>query len=129
MEKSRLALPIALSGPCFAGLPVIGYRGSVARAPGALWLNEHARPEDIVLTADSVSSALNAIRAGLGIAVLPCFAVHGDAKLVRLAPAVVTRGEIFLVIPPDHRETLRVRLVMDAVQALFARERVVLEGA
>ena len=45
-----------------------------------------------------------------------------------LAPAGVAGGEAFLVIPPDHRETLRVRLVMDAVQALFARERVVLEG-
>ena len=38
-------------------------------------------------------------------------------------------GEAFLVIPPDHRETVRVRLVMDAVTALFERERKVLEGA
>ena len=82
-----------------------------------------------MLRADSVSSALNAARAGLGVAVLPCFAVHGDAKVVRLSPAIVARGEIFLVIPPDHRETVRVRLVMEAVQALFARERAVLEGA
>ena len=37
--------------------------------------------------------------------------------------------QVFLVIPPDHRETVRVRLVMDAVQALFARERAVLEGS
>lgn len=129
VERSRLPLPIALSGCSLGGLPVIGYRGSVARAPGAIWLDEHSSPADIVLTADSVSSALNAVRAGLGIAVLPCFAVHGDAKLVRLAPAVVARSEVFLVIPPDHRETVRVRLVMDAVQALFVRERAVLEGA
>jgi DNA-binding transcriptional LysR family regulator len=128
VERSRLALPIALSDRSLGRLPVIGYRGSVARAPGALWLNEHSSPEDIVLTADSVSSALNAARAGLGIAVLPCFAAHGDAKLVRLAPAVVARSEAFLVIPPDHRETVRVRLVMDAVQELFTRERSVLEG-
>jgi len=31
--------------------------------------------------------------------------------------------------PPDHRETVRVRLVTDAVQAHFVRERAVLEGA
>jgi hypothetical protein len=33
-----------------------------------------------------------------------------------------------VVIPPDHRETVRVRLVMDAVTALFERERRMLEG-
>ena len=129
VEKSQPALPADLAGRALAGQPVIGFRGSVTRAPGATWLSEHSNPEDVVLTADSVSSAMNAARAGLGIAVLPCFAVHGDTKLVRLAPTVVARGEAFLVIPPDHRETLRVRLVMDAVQALFARERVVLEGS
>ncbi len=129
VESRRVALPIALSACSLAGLPVIAYRGSVARAPGAVWLNEHSSPADVVLTADSVSSALNAVRAGLGIGVLPCFAVHGDAKLVRLAPAVVAHSEAFLVIPPDHRETVRVRLVMDAVQAHFARERAVLAGA
>jgi DNA-binding transcriptional LysR family regulator len=128
-EKSRVELPAELSGCALAGHPVIGFRGSVSRAPGASWLSEHSSPEDVVLTADSVASALNAARAGLGIAVLPCFAVHGDTKLVRLTPAVVARGEAFLVIPPDHRETVRVRLVMDAIHALFTRERAVLEGS
>jgi DNA-binding transcriptional LysR family regulator len=127
--RSLVAFPADLSGRALAGQPVIGFRGSVTRAPGASWLSEHSNPEDIVLTADSVSSALNAARAGLGIAVLPCFTAHGDTKLVRLTPAVVARGEAFLVIPPDHRETMRVRLVMDAVQALFAREHAVLEGS
>jgi len=128
-EKTQLALPADLAGRALAGQPVVGYRGSVARAPGAVWLGEHSNAEDIVLTADTVSSALNAARAGLGIAVLPCFAAHGDAKLVRLSPAIVARTEAFLVIPPDHRETVRVRLVMDALQAVFARERAVLEGS
>ena len=33
------------------------------------------------------------------------------------------------MIPPDHRDTVRVRLVMDAVTALFERERKVIEGS
>jgi len=128
VEQRRLTLPLELSGCSLGGLPVIGYRGSATRAPGAIWLNGHATAEDIVLAADSVSSALNAVRAGLGISALPCFAVHGDAGVVRLTPAVVARSEAFLAIPPDHRETVRVRLVMDAVQAHFAGERALLEG-
>jgi len=62
------------------------------------------------------------------VAVLPCFAVHGNPSLVRLTPEIVARVEAFLVIPPDHRNTVRVRLVMDAVAALFERERVLLGG-
>jgi DNA-binding transcriptional LysR family regulator len=128
VESSRLSTPISLAGRCLEGLPVIAYRGSVARTPGAAWLNEHSRPDDVVLTADSVASALNAVKAGLGVAVLPCFAVHHDPQLIRLAKDVVARNECFLVIPPDHRETVRVRLVMDAVQTLFESERALLEG-
>jgi len=62
------------------------------------------------------------------VSVLPCFAVPGDASLVRLTPSVVAKVEAFLVIPPDHRNTVRVRLVMDAVAALFERERALLGG-
>ena len=51
-----------------------------------------------------------------------------DASLVRLTPAVVAQVEAFLVIPPDHRNTVRVHLVMDAVTALFERERALLGG-
>jgi DNA-binding transcriptional LysR family regulator len=72
---------------------------------------------------------LNAVKAGIGLSVLPCFVAHGEASLVRLTPSLIARGEAFLVIPPDHRETVRVRLVMDALTALFERERQILEGA
>jgi hypothetical protein len=47
---------------------------------------------------------------------------------VRLTPNVVATVEAFLVIPPDHRNTARVRLVMDALADLFARERELLAG-
>jgi DNA-binding transcriptional LysR family regulator len=118
-----------LDASTLAGLPIVGYSGVTARAPGALWLAEHGRAEDVVLTGESIPSVLNAVKAGIGLSALPCFAAEGDALLVRLRPSLVARGEAFLVIPPDHRETVRVRLVMDAVTALFERERKTLEGA
>jgi DNA-binding transcriptional LysR family regulator len=107
---------------------VVGYGGPVSRAPGACWLAEHTRPEKVVLAGDSVASVANAVRAGLGVSALPCFVVPDYPTLVRLTPAVVARGEAFVVIPPDHRATARVRLVVDAVVALFERERALLEG-
>lgn len=128
VERTGLTLGDDIALGSLAGQPVIGYSGPPARSPGAVWLAEHTRPEDVVLSGESVPSVLNAVKAGLGISALPCFAVHGDDSLVRLTPSVIARGEAFLVIPPDHRETVRVRLVMDAVTALFERERSMLEG-
>jgi len=117
-------------GPDFslAGQQVVGYAGATARSGGAIWLLEHCRPEDVVLSGESVVSVMTAVRAGIGISVLPCFATQGNAALVRLTPTVVAQTEAFLVIPPDHRNTVRVRLVMDAVTALFERERALLAG-
>jgi DNA-binding transcriptional LysR family regulator len=129
VERTGVTLGADFEARAFAGQPVIGYAGATARAPGAVWLAEHSRPEDVVLTGETVPSVLNAVKAGLGLSALPCFAAHGEASLVRLTPSLIARSEAFLVIPPDHRETVRVRLVMDAITALFERERKMLEGA
>jgi DNA-binding transcriptional LysR family regulator len=129
VERAGIALGADIGAGALAGQPIIGYAGPAARAPGGVWLAEHTRPEAVALTGESVLSVLNAVRAGLGVSALPCFAAHGDATLVRLTPAVIARAEAFLVIPPDHRNTARVRLLMDAVAALFERERTMLEGA
>jgi DNA-binding transcriptional LysR family regulator len=110
------------------GLAVVGYKDPVTRAPGPAWLAKSCRPEQVVLSGDSVSSVVNAVRAGLGVSVLPCFVIPETQTLVRLTPAVIAQGEAFVVIPPDHRDTTRVRLVVDALVSLFDRERGLLEG-
>lgn len=129
VERTGVTLGADLGARPLAGQPVIGYCGATARSPGGVWLAAHSRPEDVVLTGESVPSVLNAVKAGLGVSALPCFATHGDTSLVRLTPSLIARGEAFLVIPPDHRETVRVRIVMDSLTALFERERKVMEGA
>jgi DNA-binding transcriptional LysR family regulator len=111
-----------------ADLAVVGYKDPVTRAPGPMWLSANTRPEQVVLAGDSVAAVLNAVRAGLGISALPCFVAAEEPGLVRLTPAVVANGEVFVVIPPDHRDTRRVRLVMDALVELFERERARMEG-
>jgi DNA-binding transcriptional LysR family regulator len=129
VERTGWKLGADFAASALVGQPVIGYAGAAGRSPGGVWLAEHVRPEDVVLTGESVPSVLNAVKAGIGLAALPCFAVHEDTSLVRLTPSLIARGEAFLAIPPDHRETIRVRLVMDAVTALFQREREILAGA
>ena len=128
LDRSGFVLKDEATGSPFAGQAVVGYAGATGRSAGALWLLERSRPEDVVLTGESVPSVMNAVRAGIGLSVLPCFVAHADAALVRLTPSVVAQVEAFLVIPPDHRNTVRVHLVMEAVAALFERERALLAG-
>jgi DNA-binding transcriptional LysR family regulator len=128
LERTGFALSGDLGGCVLAGQAVVGYSGPTTRSAGAVWLAAHSRAEDVVLTGESVTSVATAVAAGIGVSVLPCFAVHGNPRFVRLTPEVVARNEAFLVIPPDHRHTVRVRLVMDAVAALFERERALLGG-
>jgi len=119
-------------GCVLEGQAIVGYSGPAGRSAGARWLDAHSRPEDVVLRSESVTSVAAALRAGVGLSVLPCFALGRDGTnfgaLTRVTPAVVASTEAFLVIPPDHRQTVRVRLVMDAVTALFERERALLTG-
>jgi DNA-binding transcriptional LysR family regulator len=129
LERTPLHLGADVEECSLAGHNVIGYAGPTARAPGAVWLAERSGPEHVVLTGETVPSVLNAVKAGLGVSALPCFAADGDRALVRLTPSVIARGEAFLVIPPDHREIVRIRVVMDALVALFERERNLLAGA
>ncbi len=110
------------------GLPMIRFSDGLANSTAGQWLAANTRAEDVVLSGTSVAAVINAVKAGLGISAIPCFAVHDETALVRLTPAVIARVEVFLVIPPEHRETVRVRLVMDAITALFQRERAILEG-
>ena len=128
VERVGCTVPAEVDKAALCGLPVIRFSDGLANSVAGQWLAANTRAEDVVLAGTSVASVINAVKAGLGISLLPCFTVHDDASLVRLTPAVVSRVEAFLVIPPEHRATVRVRLVMDAITALFQRERAVLEG-
>jgi DNA-binding transcriptional LysR family regulator len=126
VERTGCSVPV--DPTTLRGLPVIRFGEGLARSVAGEWLAGNTRAEDVVLSGTSVASVSNAVKAGLGMSLLPCFTASDDASLVRLTPSVIVRVEAFLVIPPEHRETARVRLVMDAVTALFQRERGLLEG-
>ena len=65
----------------------------------------------------------------MGVGALPCFMVSLEAELVRLTPGTVATSEAFLVTAPDLKDVVRVKLVLEALAALFVRERPLLAGA
>jgi DNA-binding transcriptional LysR family regulator len=107
---------------------VIGYETSVSQLPGARWLNEQLDGKDPVMACGDPSSVRAAILAGIGVSVLPCLMAVGEARLRRLSPDVVAITEMFLVIPPDHKNTARVRVTLDHLVAHFDTHRDMLCG-
>jgi DNA-binding transcriptional LysR family regulator len=118
--------PLAKDPCCLRGHDVIGFADAASRTPGARWLDEHATGATVVFRATSTTAAMNAARAGMGIAVVPCFTA--DASVTRITPKVVASSEVFLVTTPDGKATARVRIVCNALANLFAKEKATLAG-
>jgi DNA-binding transcriptional LysR family regulator len=71
-----------------------------------------------------------AARAGVGLAVLPCFMGDTDPVLRRLGRPIEEAGtDQWLLVHRDLRVLPRIRGVMDAIVALFQAERPVIEGS
>jgi DNA-binding transcriptional LysR family regulator len=110
----------------FADHDLVGFADAPARSPGGVWLAAREAGARVVMRGTTVTTVMQSAMAGMGIAVLPSHIV--DGSLVRLTDEVVATNEVFLVIPPTHRETARVHLVSDAIAGLFGRERVRFSG-
>ena len=97
-----------------SGHRVIGF-GEDARPLGPVWwMARTADTATIVMRASNATTRLNAVRAGLGVAALPCIAADGAAGIVRLvAPAHVGALELWLLARRDLAQLAHVRAVMD----------------
>jgi DNA-binding transcriptional LysR family regulator len=111
-----------------ADLPWIGFDDDHSYMPGQRWLQERLgrRPE---VRVNDWLVLHDAVRAGAGLALLPCHLGDPDPMLKRVGGVV---GEVsadqWLLVHRDLRALPRVRAVMDAVVELFQRERALLEG-
>ena len=92
----------------------IGYDDSLAHTPEHQWLESVRDSRGYALRANTLALQRDAVRMGMGLAVLPHFMAAGDARLERLAVAAGTPArEIWLVVHPDVRRSPRVRLIAD----------------
>jgi DNA-binding transcriptional LysR family regulator len=127
-EEYLLKRDAKVASSSLQGHDVIGYDESVSFMPGAKWLNEQLDGRAPVMVCGDPSSARSAILAGLGVSTLPCLLAEGERGLRRLTPDVLARAELFMVIPPDHKNTVRVRVTMDHLVERFTRHGDMLAG-
>lgn len=86
--------------------------------PAMQWCEEAFRHATVVLTAPSMQVIAAAMAAGLGLGVIPYRAARLYPQLRPLSP-VVARGAGWLVVHPDLRSVPRIRVVVDALAAMF----------
>lgn len=78
------------------------------------WLTRHGLEGQVVMHHNSSTGLLAAVRAGMGLAVLPCLAADGDPDLVRcLPPNDEVTVSLWLVYHERFRHEQRIRTVLD----------------
>jgi DNA-binding transcriptional LysR family regulator len=112
--------------------PIIGGGGDYVWPLYRKWLQRQGLEEAVVIEHGSTSGLLAAVRAGMGMAVLPSFMADGDPDLVRVVqPPASDRMELWLLTHERIRHAPRVRAVMDFLGdrlTRIARERPQLEA-
>jgi DNA-binding transcriptional LysR family regulator len=104
------------------GHEVVGYDTPLAHVPGARWLDEHAEGASIVFRGNSLRAIVDAAVAGLGLTVLPHFLAARTPGLSLLAPDVLGRRTLSIVVHPDLVRVARVRAVIDFLTEAVLRD-------
>lgn len=92
------------------------------------WLQDLGLEERVVIHYGSATGMLSAVRAGLGIAVLPCILADGEPDLVRCIPPKAHHGRsLWLLTHERVRHSPRVRAVIDFLFERLMRHMRMLE--
>ena len=121
--------PADLSREVLRAATWIGFDEEHIYMPGQRWmlnLLDGARP---AVRVNNWLLMRETVRAGVGLAVLPCFMGDADPVLRRIGGPIEEAGtDQWLLVHRDLRVLPRIRGVMDAIIGLFQAERAVIEG-
>jgi DNA-binding transcriptional LysR family regulator len=99
----------------------IGYDASLAHPPHArLVLAEAAESAPSPFTVNDAEACLQAVAAGLGKSLLPCFAAAQEKRLARIGPDSVITREVWLLAHRELRHHRRIDAVVTWLEELFA---------
>jgi len=98
---------------------LILYVEALREVAGPRWIEDHASAHNGLMRVDNPEVAAQAIAAGTGLGVIPCFmaALHPDLIRVFSEPVVSSTG--WIVYHQAARDTARVRCAVDALTAFF----------
>src|SRR6266404_4820787 len=109
----------------------IAYPEEQGHLVSAVWLDQQIRAEGgkVALRASNLTMRIEAVRAGVGVALLPCYAGDSDPSLERLTPPIPElAADYWVIVHRDLRRAACVRAVIDWIRRLFAEQRSSLAG-
>ncbi len=107
----------------------VGFPEPLASTPEQEWLRKLRGSERFVFRTPSSRAAAAACEAGLGVALLACLVTHAYPGLRRVLPrAFPPAREVWVAAHRDVHPSRRVRVVLDFLVELFARDGHVLSG-
>ncbi|GAA2848276.1 LysR family transcriptional regulator [Aminobacter aminovorans] len=112
------------------GRAMVGWEETVGGIMAADWLDRNVPADNVVYRTNSLVNQSVAARAGIGLALLPCYLGDGEPGLVRALaePIEELAGELWIVTHSDLKGTARVRAFFDVVGEGLVRERELFEG-
>lgn len=111
------------------GHAVIGMEGSMANLPGPRFLARVAPNSRISTRSNSLTNLVSALKAGLGIATLPCLLGDAEPALVRCMPPIAElEGELWLIVREDIKAAPHIRAFADCLAAYIQGLRAQLAG-
>jgi DNA-binding transcriptional LysR family regulator len=113
----------------FSRLSVIGWDQTEARIVASAWIEARVPASRLVYRSNSLVNQLMAARAGVGIALLPCYLADPVPEVRRLTPPLPQlEGELWIVTHKDLKDTARVRTFLTIVGDGIAAQRALFEG-
>ncbi len=114
-----------------AGHALIGWEENAAGINAADWLTNTMPVSAIVYRTNSLINQMVAARAGLGLAMLPCYLGDPEPGLVRALPSgpiPELSRELWMVTHQDLKRTARVQAFFASIAAGIGADRSLIEG-
>src|SRR5262245_61641842 len=123
------AQPAARTDARWRACPWVAYDAPHEYFRTMAWLAERTGDRRPRVRASRFGLQLQALRAGAGLGILPCFVGDADPGLARLpAPVAELAADQWLIVHPDLKDVSRVRVTMEWLRATFRESRPALEG-
>ena len=89
---------------------------SLSHLASVRWLEAKRLDRRAVLRANSLLTLAQAVRSGIGLAILPCYLADADPMLARVcAPISELGSDLWLLTQPELSKVTRIRAFMDAI--------------
>lgn len=122
LDERPAALPLA-------GHALIGWDETSPQVQAASWLAARAPAAAFALRTSSLLAQMQAARAGLGVALLPCYLADPEPGLARLLPPLPELArELWIVTHADLKETARVRAFLAVIGDGIVARKGLIEG-